>query len=207
MPYESKNLSLNDITVLGLVAESKEPVNGQTLEKVIQNREMRVWTKIGKSSVYHALKKLENTKLLQSEKKVIERAGSSPPVTKIFYDITNEGKQKLRQAIINTIARAEKVIDPFDIALANAPLLSKTELVEALNDRLKKIEQRQQLLSEKLSSFKHEVTGLCDEGLPTHENILFVQGLFSRPLEFLNCEKKWIIAFLEELNKYEWMEI
>ncbi|MFX1254041.1 MAG: PadR family transcriptional regulator [Promethearchaeota archaeon] len=201
MPSESKNLSLNDITILGLVAESKEPVNGQTLEKVIQNREMRVWTKIGKSSIYHALKKLENSKLLQSEKKVIERAGSSPPVTKIFYNITIEGKQKLRQAVINTIERADKVIDPFDIALANAPLLSKSELVEALNNRLKKIEQRRQFLSEKLKSFKQpEVTGFRGERLPTRENILFVQGLFSRPLEFLNCEKKWILAFLEELN-------
>jgi DNA-binding PadR family transcriptional regulator len=201
LPYESKSLSLNDITILGLVAESKEPVNGQTLEKVIQNREMRVWTKIGKSSVYHALKKLENSKLLQSEKKIIERAGSSPPITKIFYEITIEGKEKLQEAIINTIAKAEKVIDPFDIALANAPLLSKTELVEALKERVKKIEQRRQFLSERLNSFKQpEVTGLRDEGLSTRENILFVQGLFSRPLEFLNCEKKWIRAFLEELN-------
>ncbi|MFX0065757.1 MAG: hypothetical protein ACFFC7_26585, partial [Candidatus Hermodarchaeota archaeon] len=179
----------------------KEPVNGQILEKVIENRNMRVWTKIGKSSVYHALRKLEKAKLLQSEKKVIERAGSTPPVTKIFYDITIEGKQKLRQAIVNTITRPEKIIDPFDIALANAPLLSKTELVEALKNRLKEIEKRQQILSERLSYLKQpEATGFSIEGLPTRENIFFIQGLFSRPLEFLNCEKKWIMDFIEEIN-------
>jgi len=201
MPIERKTLSLNDITVLGLVAESNDPINGKTLEKMIESRGMRVWTKIGKSSVYHALKKLEQAKLLRSEKRTIERKGAAPPVTKIFYEITPEGKKQLQQAIIHTIRTPAKLIDPFEIAFSNTPLLSKSELIEVLEDRLKAMEPRQQFLSERVNYYKRpDATGVSVEGLPTRENLHIVQALFSRPLAFLRCEKKWIKSYLKELK-------
>ena len=60
MTFENTpRLSLNEFTILGLVSESKEPISGSDLERVIKAREMRNWTTIGKSSVYHSLKKLK----------------------------------------------------------------------------------------------------------------------------------------------------
>ena len=59
MSVFNTKLTLNDITLLGLLNESDSGFTGKQLEETIEDRNMRVWTKIGKSSIYSNLKKLE----------------------------------------------------------------------------------------------------------------------------------------------------
>ena len=102
-------LSLNDMTILGLISESRTPINGDSLEKVIENRGMRNWTKIGKSSIYHSLKKLTKSKHIEIEEEIIERKGGLPPTKRVFYGITNMGMSQLRENVITGLSIPQQV--------------------------------------------------------------------------------------------------
>jgi DNA-binding PadR family transcriptional regulator len=189
------NLTLNDITVLGLLLERETGVTGLELEKTIDTRHMRIWTKIGKSSVYFSLKNLENKGFVTSETNYYHKDQSNPPVKEKYYRITKEGRKEQEKAIFTILSTHEKKIDPFDIALAFSLSLSPTRRKLAIEARLKMIEDRKGNLESKLSefnqqdSFGHHIDGSKNFDPAVIRNVLI---LFSRPLSLVKAEEEWI---------------
>jgi DNA-binding PadR family transcriptional regulator len=202
---KTRILSLNDITILGLLAQtSNQPINGKKLEKTIEVRGMRVWTNIGKSSVYHSLKKLKKLNYLNSHKQKSNRGENKPPLTEVFYQITSLGVKALKNNVMRVITHPEKIIDPFDIAFASAINVSNHEMIELLEMRITEMQKREENLSERLAFFRspeakgYSVTG---EEETNQDILLHIQALFTRPLAFIECEKEWIKSLLFEYKK------
>lgn len=199
-----KPLSLNDMTILGLVAESKKPINGDKLKKVIENRGMRNWTKIGKSSIYHSLNKLSKSHHIEIIEESIEREGDFPPTKRVFYNIAEFGMNDLRNNIIERLSNPDAIDDPFVIAFANAPLLSKTELRQALVARMQELINQKVFLESQIKYFGQvDAKGIDINGNLSSEHLGIIQGLFSRPLKLLLAEIEWITSFIisEEQSK------
>ncbi len=81
-----KELTDAELMVLGLVAEM--PRHGYQLEQVIEQRDMREWTKIGFSSIYFVLGKLDKMGLISAKKPAEAKA-------KKVYTVTNLGRAAL----------------------------------------------------------------------------------------------------------------
>jgi DNA-binding PadR family transcriptional regulator len=202
---KTPSLTLNDIAVLGLLAQSPdEPLNGKRLDETIEKRGMRVWTNIGKSSVYHCLKKLENLSYLKSHKKRALRGANKPPLTEVWYQITSLGSKTLKNNVLRIITSPKKIIDPFDIAYASWIDFTKDEMVDALEARMANMQTRKNHLREGLAYAKSpEARGVSVHGEDetTPEILRHIQALFSRPLAFIKCEEKWIKSLISEYKK------
>ncbi|MFX1282391.1 MAG: PadR family transcriptional regulator [Promethearchaeota archaeon] len=203
MSIKGTKLTLNDITVLGLLIEEKNGVTGLQLEKTIEQRGMRVWTNIGKSSVYYALKKLQKNRYAHSETISHRKDNLSPPIKEIFYKITEEGEREFEKAIYSVIANPEKIIDPFDIAYAFSGILSYELLTKAFRQRITQIQERKAILKDKIEEFsKPGAYGYQMDGSKIyHETVIqHIVALFTRPLSFVEAEEEWLMDILKTMK-------
>ncbi|NHJ01427.1 MAG: hypothetical protein EAX86_04760 [Candidatus Heimdallarchaeota archaeon] len=204
MSVKGTKLTLNDITVLGLLNEEKRGVTGLQLEEAIERRGMRVWTKIGKSSVYHALKKLQNYKYAVNEIIINRKDAISPPIKEKYYRITEYGRKELEKAVYTVLANHEKMIDPFDIAFAFSGVLTQEKLIEAITQRVSEIETRKKRLEESIKNFsKPNAHGYTLDGTKIFEDLVIqhIIALFTRPLAFVNAEEQWLLYYLEKISR------
>ena len=208
MTFEkTPQLSLNEFTILGLVSESKEPLSGSDLEAVIKARGMRNWTNIGKSSVYHSLKKLEKMKFIKLTRKIIEKKENLPPKKKILFSVTDIGYQKLEEEVLNLLIEPRKVIDPFVISLSNSLILTKAQLIEALKKRVSILDKQITWLSNSFQDYQRkDAKGFSITGEKTGDldTLNMIRAVFNRPLEFIKCDREWVKAFLKEIEEKEW---
>jgi len=173
---ENKEMDLSHVAfvVLGLVAEY--PCHGKDINYRIEERGMRNWTAIGKSSVYGVLKKLKEDGLVNSW---VEEEDNR--VVKI-YQITNKGTEILKKKVFRVLNEFTGKNDPdFYIAFQDMPYLTQDEQIEAFSNSLSNIREHKKELEEMLSK------------IPNFP--LNVRGLFTHPIKILQTD----IEFLEEV--------
>lgn len=206
MSIKSSKLSLNDLTVLGLVNESQETgITGLQLENTVDRRGMRVWTKIGKSSIYHSLRRLQKWKFTEM-KSIICYKENNPPIKQKFFKITELGKKELKNAVFSILSKHEKLIDPFDIAFAFIQNLTLEEISNAFSHRINTMNERESLLKSKIKEFSlPEAYGYTIDGSKIYHEIVIqhITALFTRPLAFVETEKKWLIDTLTNFKKFD----
>ena len=205
---QGRELSLTDLTVLGLVAEAKRKISGIELENIITKRNMRSWTDIGKSSVYHSLKSLEIKSFLRKFRKTTKRSDNKPPIMINKYEITNEGKKQLIRDLLISVKVPEKLINPFDIALSNLIELSEDEiLLQALQERLQQLQDKITFLERELHHYNSlQSYGYDMNGNPTQDRteLKRICVVFLRPLAAAKCEYKWVQDFINEIKTDRW---
>ncbi|MHA1491697.1 MAG: PadR family transcriptional regulator [Promethearchaeota archaeon] len=166
--------------VLGLVAE--HPCHGKNINKRIEDRGMRNWTAIGKSSIYGVLKTLKKKGLVDSW---VEEEDNR--IVKI-YQITNKGTEILKNKVYNVLNEFIGRNDPnFYVAFQDLPYLTYDEQIEVFSNSLNKIRTHKIELEEMLSKIPH---------VP-----LNVIGLFIHPIKILQTDIEFIEWVLEEIKK------
>lgn len=166
--------------VLGLVAE--HPCHGKDINKRIEERGMRDWTAIGKSSIYGVLKILKEKGLVESW---LEEEDNR--IVKI-YQITSKGSVVLKKQIFNVLNNFIGKNDPdFYMAFSMLPLLSQQEQIDVFTNSLKNIKYHKKELEDMLEQNSH---------LPVN-----VRGLFIHPIKILNTDIEFIEWVLEEIQK------
>jgi len=177
---EISGLSHVSFVVLGLVAE--HPCHGKDINKRIEERGMRSWTAIGRSSIYGVLKNLKKKGLVESW---IEEEDNR--VVKI-YQITMEGKEVLKTQIYNVLSNFVGRNDHnFYAAFSMLPVLSQEEQIEVFTNSLNKIKKHKKELEKMLKYNAH--------------NKLNVRGLFEHPIRILGADIKFLEWVLEEIKK------
>lgn len=206
MSIQGSKLSLNDLTVLGLVNESQQTgITGLQLEDTVERRGMRVWTKIGKSSIYHSLQRLQKWKFAEMET-IVTFEDNIPPIKQKFFKITELGKKELKNAVFSILSKHEKLIDPFDIAFGFIQNLTQDEISNAFSQRINSINNRESLLKSKIEEFNSaSAHGYTFDGSKIYHKavIQHIIALFTRPLAFVEAEKKWLIETLMNFKKFD----
>jgi DNA-binding PadR family transcriptional regulator len=183
MEYSDPGINEREAAILGLLCE--KPLYGYTIEKIIEERGMRHWTDIGFSSIYYVLKRLESRNLIVSSCKQQE----NKPSRKV-YTITREGEHQMREKVRSLLSQNQRVASPFDLGVAHLHLLSTTETIACLNERIKALDRA-------IENIKaHRIQ---------HENIkkpYFLFALSDRALVHLCTEKSWVEKFIEEVNQH-----
>jgi len=173
-----------EAAILGLLYE--EPQYGYQLEKTIEGWGMRNWTQIGFSSIYYILKKLEKKEMVKSKLEKVE----GRPSRKVFV-ITDNGRQAMKEKLIELLSWNKKLINPFDLGLAYLNYLEPQEVVNCLENYIESAQGRIKFL---------ESSVRMQEEL---EAPYYVVALFSRPLASLKTEIKWVEEFIEKIKKQE----
>jgi DNA-binding PadR family transcriptional regulator len=167
-----------ELTVLGLVGE--RPRHGYDLESVIEARGVREWTALGFSSIYYILKKLESRGLVSSSRP------DSMPKGRRIYAITGAGTSACAHATRKALAEPRPTYPSVLVGLANSPVLSTHDVVDALR-------QRSAGLEERLAAVR--AAKAAQEPLAG-----FVSAIFDHGTTMIEAECAWIIATISTLE-------
>ena len=141
---EPSALTQPEIAILSLLSERDQHPYG--LNKIIKKRGFKNWTKIGDSSVYWILNRLETAGLVNSR----EDPSSEGPTRKLYH-LTESGRSALLQSIKRTLSEPDHPRSRVDLAAAYIELLSVEEAIQSLTnyrllmqERIQQIAQRRQ---------------------------------------------------------------
>ena len=171
-------ISGREAAILGLVCEG--PQYGYELEKIIEERGMRVWTEIGFSSIYYVLKRLEAKGFVTG---VVESVEGKP--SRKVYTATEKGLDAMREKVKYVLSQNKKVVSPFDLGIAYQGLLTHEEVLECLTLYVESLEEREALIEGSLKGKKDYI----------------VAALFTRPLVHVRAERAWVEQFKEDIKR------
>ncbi|MHA2281797.1 MAG: PadR family transcriptional regulator [Promethearchaeota archaeon] len=177
---ETSDLSHVAFAVLGLVAEY--PCHGKDINERIEERGMREWTAIGKSSIYGVLKNLKEKDLVDSWVEEVDNR-----IVKM-YQITPKGEVVLKRQIYKVLSEFVGRNDQdFYMAFSMLPVLSQEEQIEAISNSLRLIRNNKEGLEQMLSE---------NSKMP-----LNVKGLFVHPIYILETDVQFLEWALEEIKE------
>ncbi|MFX1487501.1 MAG: PadR family transcriptional regulator [Promethearchaeota archaeon] len=178
---KSNKISLNhaEFIVLGLIAEF--PSHAYNINKRIEERGMRNWTSIGRSSIYRVIKGLEKKGLAN---KWLEEVDNR---TLKVYNMTEKGSRILKEKVFNTlkgfIGRND---EDFYVAFSMLPILTNEQQLEAITNSLTTITRHKKELEEMLEE---------NSKMP-----LNVRGLFLHPIKILGTDIEFLQWVLDEIK-------
>jgi DNA-binding PadR family transcriptional regulator len=181
MTFQKAEYSLNhtEFIVLGLISE--EPSHAYKLDEKIEDRGMREWTSIGKSSIYRVIKNLEEADLTE---RWIEEVDNR--VIKV-YQITSKGRKVLKKHIYEVLKEyMGKCDEDFYVAFSMLPTLSKEKQIDAISYSLTKMKKHIKELKAMLKD--------------NSEMPINVTGLFIHPIEVLKTDIEFLTWVLEQIK-------
>lgn len=172
------DLTYIEFMLLQIIHE-KEGASGYEISSLLKTR-FGDWSDIRTASVYFALNKLGEKKLVTSHVDTVKQ-GRGPLPKKV--EITEAGKKILRQEALAVLASSRERDSRFDLALMAIPLLAMDEVAAAL-------EKRKTVLAEVAERINRIFQAQGGMNLPVN-----LQALYRHPLLFINRE----IDFIDEL--------
>lgn len=181
MSDNTNNYELNhrEFIILGLIAEI--PSHAYNINQRIEDRGMRAWTNIGKSSVYSDLSNLEQAGLVSYYNEEVDNR-----IRKV-YTINESGLNILKKKIYNVLSEFAGRDENFYVAFSLLPILTYERQIEAINNSMKKIQ--------------HHITGLEQMLEKNSQMPLNVRGLFVHPIKILETDLKFLEWVLKEIKK------
>jgi len=117
-----------DVVVLGLLAE--EPLHGYELIERLRARALGRWSEVGRASVYQAMKRLEDDKLISGR----AEPGVAGPDRRV-YRITRPGRDRLRAGLLERFGAEAGYRSDAAAALGQIHALPPEEAKAAISER------------------------------------------------------------------------
>lgn len=180
---------LTQIEIILLALLYEEDRYGYEIESIIEERNMRNWTKIGFSSIYNSLKNLEKKDLICSRYE--EEYGS--PARKVYF-VNETTKEYVRETIKNILHSPRRVYSDFSIGMAFSQILTEEEVYQCLVKYRESLEKRRETI---LQNYTKE---------PEVQGKIHLKALFTYPLKLIEAEIDWINDILKEIkeNKHDY---
>lgn len=182
-----KRLTDAELLLLGLVAEM--PRHGYELEQVIRQRGMREWTRIGFSSIYFVLGKLQNLGLVTAKRPAGAKRGTR---ARKVYSVTPAGRRALAAQTLAALRDVRPAYSSVLLGMIHWPALRRGPALEALQARREAIEAE----LARLSAIQVEQQPLPD----------YVDALFEHSLGQLRAEADWVSRTLAYMTTKPWLE-
>ena len=175
-----ENLSHKQFVILGLIAE--EPSHAYSINQRINERGMRNWTAIGKSSIYRIILELEKIKLVEYYEEEVDHRKRK------VYTVTDYGIKILKEKVYNVIKGfIGKNDEDFYVAFSMLPLLSTEQMIEAFSYSIEAMKRN-----------KFELENML-KGNPNYP--INVSGLFIHPIKILETDILFMEWVIEKINE------
>ena len=178
-----KLFSDSELLILGLISEM--PRHGYELEQIIEKRGMREWTRIGFSSIYYVLGKLEKKGLIKADEPETTRA-------KKRYTLTEEGQKVLIDQTLNALVSVQPIYPSLLLGMINFSALTKEQILGALRTRKEAVAAEMKRI---------EKIHFDQQPLPDH-----VDAIFEYSIGQLTAESFWINRTYAYLETKAWLD-
>ncbi|MBE9916406.1 PadR family transcriptional regulator [Paenibacillus donghaensis] len=169
-----------ELLVLGLLMTQSQ--HGYQINDFIE-RNLGQVSDMKKATAYSILKRLDKQGCVNV---TVEQEGNRPP--RQIYSITGKGEKLFYELLRSSLAHAENVTPAGDIGLMFIDHLERKDARELLEIKLRKVEQFIEICS----------------SIPTHEEGIGVNLAFRHRLALLECNKKFLLETIRELDR--WMQ-
>jgi DNA-binding PadR family transcriptional regulator len=174
------------LVILGLLRE--RPLYGYEIKQIIEEH-MSDWTSIAFGSIYFALDKLADEKLV--EKVEVEQQGKRP--SRSVYQITNAGRDEFLKLLRGSWQEVERQYFTLDVCLFFLESLPREEVINFLR-------RRQAVLQAALGQIEDH----RDEQLALPEVPHLAMAIFDHTLVHTRAELEWLTDLLGKLEKGEY---
>lgn len=174
----------NGFMLLAVIAETG-PVSGYKLNQIMERRGYRAWADIGSTSIYVNLKKLSSEGLIEG---VASGSKNTKGPESILYRCLDSGKAMLVRLILESLQTTREHDRRFDLALSVIQLAPKSQVLDALNQRVAMLSRHKQRIQDLRQSQSDELS---------------YQGnlLFERTLYFLENEREYTVRLIRQIDK------
>jgi len=168
-----------ELAILSIIAES--PMAGIDLQKVIDQRNLRMWTLIGVESIHYVVEKLEKQGL-------IVNIDDDPPKDRKLrlFRVTAAGIGVLQTALTDLLSTPRHLPRGFDIGLSNLPVLRTSQIRRALEAYRAGLQSRRDALDKQL---RH----LQKQDAPFH-----ILSMFDHQIVMMEAEITWFDGWIDE---------
>lgn len=173
---------LSNIEMILLSIINEKPSYAYEIDKMLEERDMRQWLKIGVASVYQVLERLNKKGYLQSKK---EREGKMP-IRKRYF-ITEKGKDRLKNDVKDLLSKSELFYLNLNVGLECSTLLSDNALKDSIENRL---EQSKEELEKIKNNFEKQKFFL-----PLRERLIY-----KNIIEFKQTEEKLLEKIINQVK-------
>jgi len=179
---ENYDLDHRKFIILGLVAEDPSGTHAYNINKKIEERNMRAWTNIGKSSIYRIINDLEQEGLVNSYEEEHDNR------IRRIYKINDYGIKILKNKIFTVLSEFNGHNDEnFYVAFSMLPFI--------------KADKQEKAISNSIININTNLEGL-EEMLENNSQFpLNVRGLFIHPIMVLRTDIEFLKQVLEEIKK------
>jgi DNA-binding PadR family transcriptional regulator len=179
---DRSKFSDSELLILGLIAEM--PRHGYELEGVIEERGMREWTRIGFSSIYYVLGKLEESGLITAEE-------PTNPKARKRFEITEKGKETLVKQTLFTLKTVQPTYPSLLLGMIHLAVLSRDQVLDALKTRKNAVA----LERKRMERIHFEQQPLPD----------YIDAIFEFSIGQLLAEADWIDRTLDYMKTKAWI--
>ncbi len=188
------NKPLPDAPFLVLAMLAEQPAHGYQLERLVWNRGFRYWAALKRSSIYHALKRLEQHGLVTAS---LEEGSAAP---RKVYTITDLGRETLTDETRLHLSTPDHPFTELDLGIYALPFVGREQALQALAAGRATLAGRLGFLQERLAWCRQQ-------------DLPLVALSFERPLLVLEAEIAWLDRLREAIESgqldtsaYEWQE-
>lgn len=176
---------LSNIEVILLSIVNEKPSYAYEIDKTIDLRDMRRWVRVGVASIYQVLKRLEEKKLVYSQK---EKEGRMPDRKR--YYITDYGKAALVEASKRLLSSFEWYYLDLNVGLEASDLLTPGEIADCIAKRLARVQTNKKRLQEIYAA--------------GNDTVFKKKAVIKNLINFREAEENFLQKFLQELSKSTW---
>jgi len=164
------------LIILGVLAS--RPMHGYEIKKQLEEWAVEEYVPISYGSIYYNLERMEREGLVSGES-----VKNSRRPERRLYRITERGRRELAELLRKNYFKIEREYYPFDVGISLMPLMSREEVLEALDMRIRVAETHIRELRREKERMKGRIP-------------FFALAVFDHYLYHLEAEKRW----LEELR-------
>jgi DNA-binding PadR family transcriptional regulator len=183
-------MSATRLLVLG-VLRFMQPAHGYEIRQELLSWQLEPWTSVGTGSIYSALRTLEKDGAIRIAGS--GREGNRPARTS--YELTPAGRQEFETLLRQSWWQVQASTEPLVPALGMFPMLTRTEMVAALQSRLAQLQTQLEHVAAIRATIKDGAAPPADD-IPEHVREL---------LDFLamrgRAELDWTRQFLRRLKQ------
>lgn len=181
-------MSATRLLILGVLRI--RPLHGYEVRRELETWRAETWANIAYGSIYFALNKLTEERLIEPADPNQEAGGKRAART--TYRVTEAGEQEYQRLLREAWWQVKPVIDPFQVALAFMDDLPREELLMVLRYRLAGLEQTLMVLDYIAETYK------SGPDRPRH-----VRESFRLSAAELKAKREWMAGVIAKLERGE----
>jgi DNA-binding PadR family transcriptional regulator len=176
-------VSATRLLILG-VLRFMQPAHGYSVRQELESWQADRWANVAYGSIYFALHKMAEEGLLDA----LDPEQTGRRSARISYVVTPRGEDEFRRLLHEHWWEFKPLVDPFMVAAAFMPELSREELLAALHHRLA-------LARSTLAGYEFMTGPRYMDGKPRH-----VAHLIRLLAERLEAEVRWVEATIAKVE-------